>query len=102
MISTEDGGTAPPSPHAWQMPVVGDMVWEGKVGLTEVVVTGLGRAILFYGQQSLGEGLSLGKVQDIAFMLSGAIGWVDKQAQLNTNPVSLGEGQQLIIQAVTE
>ena len=33
------------------------------------------------------------------FTLSGAICWVGKQAQLNTNPVSLGEGWQLITQA---
>ena len=35
-------------------------------------------------------------------MLSGAINRVGKQTQLNTNAVSLGEGQQLIAQAITE
>ena len=35
-------------------------------------------------------------------MLSGAIGWVGKQVQLNASPVSLGEGWQLITQAITE
>ena len=32
-----------------------DMVQEGRAGLMEAVVSGPGRAILFYGQQSLGE-----------------------------------------------
>ena len=101
VISTEDGGTTPPPPHACQVPVVEDMVWDGKSGLTEAVVTGPGWAVLFYGRQSL-EGLSLGEVWDATFTLSGAIGWVGKQAHLNTNPVSLGEGQWLIAQAITK
>ena len=37
---TEDGEIAPPPPHAWQAPVVEDMLRDGKLGLTEVVVTG--------------------------------------------------------------
>ena len=55
-----------------------DMVQDGKTGLTEAVVTGPGQAILFYRQQLLGEGLSLGKVWDAAFMLSGTISWIGK------------------------
>ena len=50
-------------------------------------MTAPGQAVLFYGWQSLG-GLSLGEVQDATFTLSGAIGWVCKQAHLNTNPMS--------------
>ena len=62
---------------------------------------GPGQAILFYGRQSL-EGLSLGEAWDSMFMLSGAISWVGKQAQLNANAVTLGEGWQVITQAITE
>ena len=62
---------------------------------------GPGWAILFYGRQLL-EGLSLGKAQDAMFMLSGAISWVGKQAQLNANALGLWEGQQLIAQAIIE
>ena len=58
--------------------------------------------MLFYGWQSLGEGLSLGEAQDAAFTLSGSIGWVERQTQLSGKPVSLHEGQQLIVQAITE
>ena len=58
--------------------------------------------ITFYGRQSLGKGLNLGKVHDAMFVLSGAISWVDKQAQLQAKPVSLGEGWWLIAQAITE
>ena len=91
---TEDWGVTLPPPHAWQVPVV-------KSGLTEAVVTGPGQAILFYGKQSLGEELSFGEAWDATFMLSGAISWVSKQAQLNANAVSLWEGQWLITQAIT-
>ena len=61
VISIKEGGTTPPPPHVWQAPVVEDMVWGGNSGLTEAVVTDPSWAILFYGQQLLGEGLSLGK-----------------------------------------
>ena len=102
VTSTKDGGTTLPPPYAWQVPMVEDMLWDGKSGLMEAVVTGSGQAILFYVRQSLGEGLSLRKVWDAMFMLLGAISWVGKQAQLNTNAVSWWEGWQLISQAITE
>ena len=79
-----------------------DMLWDGKSGLTEAVVIGPDQAFLLYGRQSLEEGLSLGEVQDTTFMLSGAISWVGKQAQFNTNALTLQEGWQLITQAITE
>ena len=102
VICTKDGGTTPPPPHTWEMLVVEDMVQDGKSGLTEAVVTGPSQAILFYGWQLLGEGLSLGKTWDTMFTLSGAIYWVGKHAQLNANLVSLGEDWQLITQGVTK
>ena len=65
-------------------------------------MTGPDCAILFYGQWSLGEGLSLGEVQDATLMLSGSLCWFGKHAQLSTKPASLGDGQQLITQAIAE
>ena len=63
---------------------------------------GPGWAVLFYGRQSLGEGLSLGKAHDTMFMLSGALSWVGKQVQLNANVLSLWEDWQMIAQAITK
>ena len=74
----------------------------GNQASGEMVLTGPIWAITFYGRQSLGEGLNLGKVHDAMFILSGAISWVDKQAQLQSKPVSLGEGWWLIAQDFTE
>ena len=54
-------GPAPLPPHAWTAPVVEDMLCHCMTGLNEAVVMGPGRAILFYGRWSLGEGLSLGE-----------------------------------------
>ena len=68
---------------------------------TEAIVTGPGKPILCYGQWSL-EGLSLGEAWEAMFMLSGAISWAGKQAQLSTNLISLGEGSHLITQAITK
>ena len=41
-------------------------------------------------------------MQDTAYILSGAINWVSKQAQLSAKQASLGDGQWLIAQAITE
>ena len=90
------------SSHTWQVPIVEDMVPDGKAGLTEAIVTSPGWAILFYRWQSLGEGLSFCEVWDTAFTLSGAICWVGKWAQLSAKPASLSDGQRLIAQAITE
>ena len=102
VISTKDNKAIPPTSHAWQAPIMEDMVWEGRAGLTKAVVTGPGRDIHFYGQQSLGEGLSLGEARDAMFTLSGVIAWVGKLAQLTTKPVSLSNGRQLITQAIAK
>ena len=101
VVSTEDDKAILPPSHAWQAPIVEDMVCEGRTGLTEAIVTGPGRAVLFYVHHSLG-GLNLGKARDATFTLSGIIAWIGKQAQISTKPVSLADGRQLITQAITE
>ena len=67
---TEELGAVPPPSHAWTAEVE-DMLCYGRTGLTEAVVTGPGRAVLFYGRHSLGDGLSLGEARDAAFLLMG-------------------------------
>ena len=54
---TDELEDTPPPLHAWTSPVVEDMLQEVRAGLTEAVVIGPGRAILFYGRHSMGEGL---------------------------------------------
>ena len=81
VTSTKDERVTPPPHHTWQVPLVEDMAQDSKAGLTEAVVTGPNQAILFYGLQSLGEGLSFGEAWDAMFTLSGVISWVGKQAQ---------------------
>ena len=51
------GGNTPPS-HSWTAPLVEDMLHDARTGLTKAVVTGQGRAVLFYGKCSMGEGLN--------------------------------------------
>ena len=63
------------------------MVQEGRNGLMEAIVMSPGWAVLFYGWQFLGEGLSLGEVRDTTFTLSGVIAWVGKHTcNLMPNP----------------
>ena len=93
MTLPKETGAIPPPPHAWTAPLVEDMLCYARTGLAEAVVIGLGRAVLFYGRQSMGEGLSLGEARDAAFTLTGAGTWVGKPAYLAADPLTIQEGQ---------
>ena len=71
MTLTDELEDTPPPLYAWTAPVVEDMLWEARAVLTEAVVIGPGRAILFYGRCSTGEGLKVDKARDAAFLLMG-------------------------------
>ena len=88
--------------HAWTTPVVEDMLQETRAGLTEAVVIGPGKAILFYRRRSMGEGLKVDKARDAAFLLTGAGTWVGKSAYLTANPMTLQEGKRAIACAVLD
>ena len=90
---TDELVDTPPPSHAWMAPVVEDMLWEARAGLTEAVVIGPGRAILFYGRHSMGEGLKADKARDATFLLTGAGMWVGKSAYLTADPMTLQEGK---------
>ena len=90
---TKETGATPPSPHNWTAPTVEDLLHHDRAGLTEVVVMGPHRAVLFYGRQSLGEGMRLGKVRDATFTLTGAGTWFSKPAYLAADPLTIQEGQ---------
>ena len=92
MTLTKETGATPPPPHTWMVPVVEDILCYGRTGLTKAVVTGPGWAVLFYGRQSLGEGLSLGEVRDATFTLTGAGTRVGKLAYLTADPLTIQEG----------
>ena len=102
MTLTDELEDTPPPSHAWTSPVVEDMLQEVRVGLTEAVVIGPGRAILFYGRHSMGEGLKADKARDAAFLLTGAGTWVGKSAYLTADPMMLQEGKKAITQAVSD
>ena len=74
----EELGAIPPPSHSWMAPLVQVMLQEAKTGLTKAMVIGPGRAILFYGRHSLGEGLKADEVRDAAFLLTGTGTWVGK------------------------
>ena len=102
MTLTEELGEVPPPSHAWMALVVEDMLQEARAGLTEAVVTGPGRVILFYGRPSMGEGLRANDARDAVVLLTGAGTWVGKSAYLTTNPVTIQEGRRAIAQAVSD
>ena len=62
----------------------------------EAVVIGPGKAILFYGRHSLGEGLKADEARDATFLLTGAGTWVGKSAYLTADPMTLQEGKRTI------
>ena len=50
MTLTEELGAITQPSHTWMAPLVEDMLREARTGLTEAVVTGPGREVLFYGR----------------------------------------------------
>ena len=56
MTLTEELGAVPPPSHFWTAPLVEDMLCDIRTSLTEAVVAWPGRAVLFYGRCSMGEG----------------------------------------------
>ena len=61
----EELGAVPPPSHSWTAPLVEDMLHDARTGLTKALVTGPGRAVLFYGRSSMGEGLTVDKARDV-------------------------------------
>ena len=99
---TDELGDIPPPLHTWTAPLVEDMLREARDGLTEAVVIGPGRAILFYGRHSMGEGLKAEEARDATFLLTGAGMWVGKLAYLTADPMTLQEGKRAIIWAISD
>ena len=102
MTLTDELGDVPPPSHAWMALVVEDMLQEMRAGLTEAMIIGPGRAILFYGRRSMGEGLKADEARDATFLLTGARTWVGKSAYLTADPMTLQEGRRAIAQAISD
>ena len=89
---TEELWAVPPPSHSWTAPLVEDMLCDVRTGLTKAVGTGPGRAVLFYGRHSMGEGLTADEARDATFLLTGAGTWVGKLVYLTTDPMTIQEG----------
>ena len=87
----EELGAVPQPSHSCMAPLVEDMLHNVRTSLTEAVVTGPGRAVLFYGRHSLGEGLTTDKARDATFLLTRAGTWVGKPAYLSANSMTIQE-----------
>ena len=66
------------------------------------MVIGPGRAVLFDGRCSRGEGLKADEARDAAFLLTGAGTWVGKSAYLTTDTMTIQEEKRAIAQAVSD
>ena len=78
------------------------MLQEARARLTEAVVIGPGRAILFYGRHSMGEGLKADEARDATFLLTGAGTWVGKLAYLTADLMTIQEDRRAIAQAISD
>ena len=92
MTLTKELGAIPPPSHLWTAPLVEDMLCEARTGLTEAVVSGPGRVLLFYGRNLIGEGLTADEARDATFLLTGTSTWVGKSAYLTADPMTIQEG----------
>ena len=78
------------------------MLHDARIKLTEAVVIGPGRAVLFYGRHSMGEGLTIDEARDATFLLTEAGMWIGKSAYLTTDPMTIQEGRWAIAQTITD
>ena len=99
---TEELGAVPPPSHSWMASLVEDMLCDARTRLTKAVVIGPGRAVLFYGRCSMGEGLTMDEARDATFLFTGACMWVGKSAYLATDPMTIQEGRRAIAQAISD
>ena len=98
----EELGAVPPPSHSWTAPLVEHMLHDARTGLTEAVVTGPGRAVLFYRRCSMGKGLTTDKARDATFLLTGAGTWVGKSAYLTADPMTIQEHKRAIAQTISD
>ena len=101
-ILTDELGDVLPSLHAWTALVVEDMLRDIRARLTEAVVIGSGKAILFYGRCSMGEVLMADEARDVTFLITGDGTWVGKPAYLTADPTMLPEGKRAITRAISD
>ena len=99
---TEELGAMPPPSNSWMAPIMEDMLCDARTRLIKAVVIDPGRAVLFYGRHSMGDGLTADETRDAAFLLTGAGTWVGKSAYLAADPMTIQEGRQAIAQAITD
>ena len=99
---TDELGDVPPPLHTWMTAVIEDMLQEAGAGLMETVVIGPGKAILFYGRHSLGDGLKADEARDATFLLTGAGTWVGRLAYLTADPMTLQEGKRAMTCAISD
>ena len=79
-----------------------DTLHDARTRFTKAVVTGQGRAVLYYGRHSMGQGLTTDKARDAAFLLTGAGMWLGKLAYLATDPMTIQEGRRAIAPAISD
>ena len=95
-------GEVPPPSHSSMAPLMEDMLCDARTRLTEAMLIGPGRAVLFYGKHSMGEGLTAEEARDAAFLLTGAGMWVGKLAYFATEPLTIQIGRWAIAEAITD
>ena len=78
------------------------MLHDARTGLTEAVVTGPGRAVLFYGRHSMGEGLMVDEAREATFLCTETGTWVGKSAYLTADPMTIQEAKRAIAQAILD
>ena len=83
---SEELGAVPQPSHSWMAPLVEDMLCDVRISLTKAVVTGTGKAVLFYGRHSVGEGLTTDEARDEAFLLTRVGMWVGNQPTIPLTP----------------
>ena len=98
---TEELGAVPPTSHSRMAPLMEDMLCDARTGLSKAVVTGPGRAVLFYGRHSMGKGLTADEARDATSYSQEQVHGFGKSAYLAADPMTIQEGRRAIAQAIS-
>ena len=103
MTLGEGRGDQPPLHHVWTGSIIADIFQEGlEERITKAMILAPEEAILFFGRQSLKEGLPHGRARGVAFYVAGPVIWAGRQAQVRITINTVQVGHQAIADAVVE
>ena len=90
VFSKTDPTHPPPPPHAWMAGVIRDILIRFVPNVWEIILIGLGSAILFFGRHAyLREGLFPLEAEELAASVNQEVEWVGQIVEVQATPLPM-------------